>query len=78
MATGDAMSNQTLLDKMSIFHRKNAHTIYLCFETVFKIQPSFDHVLVDILQADYLEHIVLQASQHAHQKSTLIPGYKLC
>ncbi|KAL3787058.1 hypothetical protein HJC23_011742 [Cyclotella cryptica] len=71
LAAGDAisLSNHTSLDKMRILRRKNAH-IYLCFQSVFKIQPSFDHVLADILQADYQGHIVLQASRHAHQTSS--------
>jgi len=39
--------------------------IYMCFQSVFKIQPIFDSVLVKILHADEKGHIVLQASTQA-------------
>lgn len=37
--------------------------IYMCFQSLFKIQPSFDFVLLQILFADPKGHVVLQASR---------------
>ena len=72
LAAGDAQALSTLspLDEMKSLRRRNAN-IYLCFQSIFKIQPLFDFVLADILQADNQGHIVLQASRHANQTSTL-------
>ena len=72
LAAGDARVLSTLspLDEMKMLRRRNAN-IYLCFQSIFKIQPLFDFVMADILQADIQGHIVLQASRHANQTSTL-------
>jgi predicted O-linked N-acetylglucosamine transferase (SPINDLY family) len=72
VAAGDAqsLSAVTPLDEMRMLRRKNAH-IYLCFQSVFKIQPLFDYVLADILQADHQGHVVLQASRYSNQTLTL-------
>ena len=37
--------------------------IYMCFQSLFKIQPSFDFVLLQLLFADPKGHVVLQASR---------------
>ena len=72
LAAGDAKTLSTLspLDELKLLRRNNAH-IYLCFQSIFKIQPLFDHVLVDILQADYQGHVVLQASRYSNQTAAL-------
>ena len=49
---------------------ENAH-IYMCFQSIQKMQPTFDHVLVDILIADPEAQIALQASRSSIQTTTL-------
>lgn len=72
LAAGEAKSLSTLspLDELKLLRRNNVH-IYLCFQSIFKIQPLFDHVLADILQADYKGHVVLQASRYSNQTAAL-------
>jgi predicted O-linked N-acetylglucosamine transferase (SPINDLY family) len=72
LAAGDAhsLSKMSPLDELKMLRRRNGH-VYLCFQSIFKIQPLFDHVLADILVADYQGHIVLQASRHANQTSVV-------
>lgn len=70
LAAGDALSNITSLDQMNVLKSQNAN-IYLCFQSIFKVQPSFDHVLIDILQADHNGRVVLQASRYSIQTSRL-------
>lgn len=72
LAAGDAYNSSSMssLDKMKMLRRRNAH-IYLCFQSIFKIQPIFDSVLADILLADYQGHVVLQASRHSNQTATV-------
>jgi protein O-GlcNAc transferase len=70
LAAGDANSNVTTLEQMTRLQKTDTH-IYICFQSIQKIQPVFDSVLVDILQADPKAHIVLQASRHAAQTSAL-------
>lgn len=71
LAAGDAvsLSNHTPIDQIKLLHRENAH-VYLCFQSVFKIQATFDHVIADILLADYRAHVVLQASRYSNQTAT--------
>lgn len=71
LAAGDArlLSNYTAFEIMTQLQQQNAH-IYLCFQSIYKPQPSFDHVLVDILVADPLSHIILQASRYRKQTAT--------
>ena len=73
MAAGDAavlLSNQTSLEQMAHLQHQDSH-IYMCFQSIQKMQPAFDHVLIDILVADPLAHLVLQASRHSKQTDTL-------
>ncbi|KAL7499347.1 LOW QUALITY PROTEIN: hypothetical protein ACHAWT_008262 [Skeletonema menzelii] len=70
LAAGDAHSNVTALEQITLLQKQDTHLI-VCFQNIAKIQPRFDHVLVDILQADPKAHIILQASRHAAQTSTL-------
>ena len=55
---------------MTLLAKQDTH-LFVCFQNIAKIQPSFDHVLVDILLADPKAHIILQASRHAAQTSSL-------
>ena len=72
LAAGDAFqSNVTSLDQMTLLAEKQDSHLYICFQNIIKIQPIFDQVLIDILQADPKAHIILQASRHAAQTSTL-------
>ena len=64
------LSNMTALEKMDLLRSQNAH-IYLCFQSIQKMQPSFDHVLIDILIGDPDAHIGLQASRNSIQTETL-------
>ena len=70
LAAGDAasLSNMTALERMDLLREQN---IYLCFQSIQKMQPSFDHVLVDILIGDPNAHIVLQASRNSIQTRSL-------
>lgn len=70
LAAGDAHSNVTAIDQMTRLQKQDTH-LFVCFQNIAKIQPRFDHVLIDILQADPKAHIILQASRHAAQTSTL-------
>lgn len=72
LAAGDAasMSNMTALERMN-FLREQDVNVYTCYQSIQKIQPSFDHVLVDILVADPKANIVLQASRNALLTDTL-------
>eukprot|EP00985_Skeletonema_marinoi_P009089 scaffold4188_cov138-Skeletonema_marinoi.AAC.2 len=70
LAAGDAYSNVTSLEQMTLLAKQDTH-LFVCFQNIAKIQPSFDHVLVDILLADPKAHIILQASRHAAQTSSL-------
>jgi len=70
LAAGDAHSNVTALEQITLLQKQDTH-LFVCFQNIAKIQPRFDHVLVDILQADPKAHIILQASRHAAQTSTL-------
>ena len=72
LAAGDAvsLSNMTALERMEHLREQGVH-IYLCFQSIQKMQPHFDHVLLDILIADPRGHIVLQASRHSMQTETL-------
>ena len=71
LAAGDAHSNITALEQMSLLQKQQDTHLFLCFQNIVKIQPRFDHVLIDILQADPKAHIILQASRHAAQTSSL-------
>eukprot|EP00984_Skeletonema_dohrnii_P011710 scaffold4693_cov113-Skeletonema_dohrnii-CCMP3373.AAC.3 len=70
LAAGDAHSNVTSLEQMTLLAKQDTH-LFVCFQNIAKIQPSFDHVLVDILLADQKAHLILQASRHAAQTSSL-------
>jgi predicted O-linked N-acetylglucosamine transferase (SPINDLY family) len=71
LAAGDAHSlSMSPLEKLRMLRRRNGH-IYLCYQSIFKLQPLFDHVLADILIADYQGHVVLQASRHSNQTSVV-------
>ncbi|KAL7548716.1 hypothetical protein ACHAWF_011984 [Thalassiosira exigua] len=72
MAAGDAasLSNATALERMDVL-RAQGKRIYLCFQSIQKLQPSFDHVLVDILNGDTNGHVALQASRSSIQTSSL-------
>ncbi|KAL9186029.1 hypothetical protein ACHAXT_005267 [Thalassiosira profunda] len=72
LAAGDAssISNMTALERMDVLRSQDAH-IYLCFQSIQKMQPSFDHVLVDILIGDPLASIALQASRSSIQTEAL-------
>ncbi len=72
LAAGDAisLSNMTAIERMDVLRNQGAH-LYLCFQSIQKILPSFDHVLVDILVGDRHGHVLLQASRHSIQTETL-------
>ncbi len=70
LAAGDAHSNITALEQITLLEQEDTH-LFVCFQNIVKIQPHFDHVLIDILQADPKAHIILQASRHAAQTSSL-------
>jgi len=68
LAAGDAFieggKGAIGVDEYGIPRHKNA-SIYMCFQSLFKIQPSFDHVLIHILHTDKNGHVVLQAARNA-------------
>ena len=72
LAAGDAvsLSNMTALERMDDLRDRGVH-IYLCFQSIQKMQPSYDHVLIDILVGDPKAHIALQASRHSIQTEAL-------
>ncbi|KAL3758952.1 hypothetical protein ACHAWU_003023 [Discostella pseudostelligera] len=72
LAAGDAvsLSNMTSMERMESLRGQGAH-IYTCFQSVQKMQPSFDHVLVDILIGDQMANVVLQASRSSIQTESL-------
>ena len=72
LAAGDAvaLSNMTSLEQMDALQYQGAH-IYMCFQSIQKIQPMFDHVLIDILIGDENAHIALQASRNSLQTEML-------
>ena len=70
LAAGDAHTNMTSLERMALLASQDTH-LYICFQNIVKIQPVFDHVLIDILLADRKANIILQASRHAAQTKTL-------
>ena len=72
LAAGDAvsLSNMTAMERMKVLRDRDVR-IYTCFQSVQKMQPSFDHVLVDILIGDPIANIVLQASRSSMQTETL-------
>ncbi len=72
LAAGDAvsLSNMTAIERMEALRAQDAH-IYTCFQSVQKMQPSYDHVLVDILIGDPIAAIVLQASRNSIETETL-------
>ena len=65
-----ALSNMTALERMDLLREQGFH-IYLCHQSIQKMQPSFDHVLVDIINGDPDAHIVLQASRSSIQTKSL-------
>ena len=74
LAAGEAVAllsnNMTALDQLDQMASEGAN-IYLCFQSIFKMQPSFDYVLADVLTADPKARVVLQASRFWRQTSTL-------
>lgn len=71
LAAGDAIStlpahisSSKVLpqDKFGIPLLKDA-AVYLCYQSLFKIHPIFDDVIMKILNSDRKGHVVLQASR---------------
>lgn len=72
LAAGDAVtiSNMTAMERMKSLQAQDGH-VYMCFQSVQKMQPSFDHVLADIMIGDPIANIVLQASRNSIQTTAL-------
>ena len=74
LAAGEAIhllsNNMTALEQLEQMRSDDAN-IYLCFQSIFKLQPSFDYVMADVLTADPKARIVLQASRSERQTLTL-------
>jgi len=72
LAAGDAvaLSNMTALERLDHLREEGQH-VYLCFQSIQKMQPSFDHVLVHIINGDPRANIALQASRSSIQTTSL-------
>lgn len=62
--------NQTKYDSLTGMPIDPEGSIYLCFQNLFKIHPSFDTILIRILQTDQSGHVVLQAARN-HKKTKI-------
>ena len=71
LAAGDAkIAQQSIsggIDKFGIpnYLKNGSFTLYMCFQSLHKLQPSFDNVLAQILHADQKAHIIMQAGRKA-------------
>lgn len=78
LAAGDAFglpfynivnTNNTIYDEHNVPLVEGS--IYMCFQSLFKIQPIFDSVIVKILHGDPTGHAVLQAARTNHKTDTI-------
>ncbi len=77
LAAGDATQPSSVLnetrrsyDDLNLPLTNNRQNLYVCFQSLFKIQPIFDSVIVKILHADPNGHLVLQASRSSKKTMT--------
>lgn len=72
LAAGDAALHsenlaQITMDEFGIPFNVSDKHLYMCFQNLFKLQPSFDKIFAQILHADPQGYVLLQAARYEYR-----------